>query len=136
MIPIIRQIEGADLNFVLNSFLRSLRGHPNLRHIPNEVYYPEQKLTLDRYIRSCHTLVMCNPEVPDQIFGYVIGTPNIETVFVYVKYPYRKFGFAKRLLETLHPALYTTTIKAAYTCRGWAEASAQFRHIYHPYTGS
>lgn len=136
MIPIIRHIEGADINFVLNSFLRSLRGHPNFKHIPNEVYYPEQKITLDRYLRSCDTLILCNPEVPDQIFGYVIGRPNTETVFIYVKYPYRKFGFAKRLLETLHSDLYTKTLRAAYTCRNWNEVSAKIRHIYHPYTGA
>ena len=133
MIPIIRPAEPSDLNFILNSFLRSLRAYPPLKHVSNEVYYPSQKTVLERHLMNSHTLVLCNPEDPAHIFGYVIGNPDRDTVFIYVKYTYRKFGFARRLMEALHPSLYNKTLDATYTCRNWPEVSAKFRHVHCPY---
>lgn len=136
MRAVTRSADPADLNFILNSFLRSLRGYPSLRHVPNEVYYPEQKRVLEQYFKTSQIRVMCNSEIPDQIFGYIIGVPDQDTHFVYIKYPYRRFGFAKRLLEELHPSLYTKAIRASYTCRNWDDVSAKFKHLYNPYRES
>jgi hypothetical protein len=133
MIPVIRDICEADLNFIINSFLRSLRSYPAVKHVPNEEYYKSQKQLLEHYLLTSVTLVMCNPDDPSHIFGYIIGEPDEDTVFVYVKYTYRKFGFARKLLEALHPGLYHKTLKALYTCRNWETVSAKFRHIHSPY---
>lgn len=133
MRAIVRDLEATDINFILNSFLRSLRGYPSLKDTPNELYYPHQKKVIEHFIRNRLILVLCNSELPDQIFGYVIGDPNKETNFVYVKYPYRKLGFGKRLLETLHSDMYKKTLVASYTCRSWPEVSAKFRHIHNPF---
>ena len=136
MIPAIRHVDEADLNFIFNSFLRSLRGYPEFAQVSNEDYYSGQKLELEQYLRSHTTLVLCNPEDPGHIFGYIIALPDEATIFVYVKYTYRKFGFAKLLLEAAHPSLYNKTIKAAYTCRNWAAVSTKFRHLFNPYIRS
>lgn len=128
----IRQADPADLNFIMNSFLKSLRGYPGLKDVPNEIYYYEQSKRLESLLRSSQTLVMCNPEMPDQIYWYVIAVPNKETHFVYVKFTYRKFGLARKLLEAVHPLLYKKTIMATHTCRNWPEVSAKFRHIHNP----
>ena len=129
----IRHAEPADLNFIMNSFLRSLRGSPGLKSIPNEIYYYEQSRRLENLLRSSTTLVACNPELPDQIYGYVIGTPNKETHFIYIKFTYRKLGLARKLLEAFHPQLYKKTLVATHTCRNWSEVSAKFRHIHNPF---
>lgn len=130
----IRPADPADLNFIMNSFLRSLRGYPGLKNVPNEIYYPEQSRRLEGLLRSSQTLVLCNSEIPDQIYGYVIAKPNRETHFVYVKFTYRKFGLARKLLEAIHPQLYKKTIIATHTCRNWDEVSAKFRHIHNPFS--
>ncbi len=129
----VRPADASDVNFIMNSFLKSLRGYPGLRNVPNEIYYYEQTKALEALLRSSETLILCNPEVPDQIYGYIIAKPNKETHFVYVKYTYRKFGLARKLLEAAHPLLYKKTLKATYTCRNWPEVSAKFRHIHNPY---
>jgi GNAT superfamily N-acetyltransferase len=129
----VRPAEPTDLNFIINSFLRSLRGYPGLKSMPNELYYYEQTKKLDGLIRASKVLVSCNPEIPDQIYGYVIGVPNKETHFVYVKFTYRKFGLARKLMEALHPQLYNKTLVATHTCRNWEEVSAKFRHIHNPF---
>jgi hypothetical protein len=129
-------VDETDLNFIFNSFLRSLRSYPEFGQISNEDYYAGQKKELEKYLRTAETRVLCNPDDPSHIFGYVIGVPDQETIFIYVKYTYRKFGFAKLLLENLHPNLYTAPIKAAYLCRNWPEVSAKFKHLFNPYIRS
>jgi GNAT superfamily N-acetyltransferase len=101
--------------------------------VPNELYYYEQTRVVEKLLKESITLILCNPEIPDQIYGYIIANPNEETHFVYVKYTYRKFGFARKLLEAAHPLLYKKTLRASYTCRNWPEVSAKFRHIHSPY---
>jgi len=133
MKPVIRPIEASDINFIFNSFLRSLRGHPEFAHVSNEDYYPGQKAQLEKHLKTAQTLVLCNSEDPGHLFGYIIAKPDEETVFVYIKYTYRKFGFAKLLLEAIHPSLYAKTIAAAYTCRNWRAVSVKFRHVFNPY---
>lgn len=135
MQAITRLADPSDLNFILNSFLKSLRAYPAFEHIPNDIYYVEQKIVLESYIMASRPIILCNSEDPDQIFGYIIGVPNVCTNFVYVKYPYRKFGFAKRLLLTLHTDELKSPLKASYTCRNWGLLSKKFNHVYSPYRG-
>ena len=133
MRAIIREIDPGDINFVLNSFMRSLRNYPAYKNVPNEVYYPHQKKVLGHLLKNKTVLVLCNSELPDQIFGYIIGSKNIETNYVYIKYPYRKFGFATKLMHALHPDLGNRTLIASYTCRDWPTISQKYRHVYNPF---
>lgn len=130
MIPMIRSADPADLNFIINSHLRSMRTHPAFKRIPNEKYFTKQKEVLRDHLIAQKTLVLCNPEDRGHIFGYVIGVPDERTFFIYIKHTYRKFGLAKRLLEALHPNLMAVTIKAAYKSKNWAAVSVKFRHIH------
>lgn len=136
MTAITRPADPADVNFILNSFLKSLRGYPAFEYVPNEIYYPAQKRILESHLRASQPIVLCNSEFPDQIFGYVLGVPNECTHFVYVKYPYRQFGFAKQLLEAMHPQLYTKTLKATYICRNWPALTNKFNHIHCPFVSA
>jgi hypothetical protein len=135
MQAIVRKADRADLNFILNSFLRSQRSNKRFENIVNELYFPEQTKVLQQLLRSSKTLVLCNSEHPDHLFGYVIGMPDKVTHFIYMKFPYRKMGYGRKLIEAMHPQLYKKTIEASYSCPGWPELSAKFRHLYNPYQG-
>jgi len=135
MRAVTRLADPSDLNFILNSFLKSLRAYPAFEHIPNDIYYVEQKIVLEEYISANRPIILCNSEDPDQIFGYIIGSTNKCTNFVYIKYPYRRFGFGTRLMLTLHPDILGKPIKASYTCRNWGVLSEKFNHVYSPFRG-
>jgi hypothetical protein len=135
MQPVTRPADPSDLNFILNSFLKSMRSYPAYQHVPNEVYYSEQKKVLEQLIMSARPKILCNSEEPDQIFGYIIAQPDVETHFIYVKYPFRHMNFAQRLLEETHPNLYTKQIKASYVCRNWEKVAKKFNHIHNPFRG-
>jgi hypothetical protein len=133
MEAVTRLADPNDLNFILNSFLRSMRSYPEFQLVPNEIYYPEQKKVLERYMRANRPLVLCNSEFPDQIFGYIIGEKNLSIQFIYVKYTYRRFGFAKRLAAELHPDLGEKTIETPYACRNWSAVSTKFKLVHNPF---
>ena len=133
MQAVTRLADSNDINFILNSFLRSMRPYPAFQFVPNEIYYTEQKKVLEGYMRANRPLILCSSEFPDQIFGYIIGVPNDTTHFVYIKYTYRQFGFAKRLMEEFHPDLYNKTIACTYTCRNWQAVSTKFKLIHNPF---
>ncbi len=136
MHPMTRLADVADLNFILNSFLKSLRAYPAFQHVPNDIYYYEQKRVLEQHLQAARPLILCNSEFPDQIFGYIIAVPDKVTYFIYIKYPYRQFGFAKRLLAEMHPNLGKKSIKASYVCRNWTELATKFNHIHSPFGGA
>jgi len=135
MTPITRPVEPSDLNFILNSFLKSMRAYPEFQHIPNQVYYPALKNELINALSENSSIVLCNSEDPDQIFGYVIFTPDVSTYFIYVKYPYRQLGMARRLLMRAHPNLIQHPISATFTMKNWDIVSRKFNLVHNPYRG-
>ncbi len=135
MKAVIRKADKSDLNFILNSFLRSQRSNKRFENVVNELYFPEQSRILQELLMGSKTYILCNSEHPDHLFGYIIGVPDKLTHFVYIKYPYRKTGFGRKLMEYMHPSLYQKTLQASYSCVGWSDLSAKFRHLYNPFQG-
>jgi GNAT superfamily N-acetyltransferase len=133
MRAIVRKADPADMNFILNSFLRSQRSNKRFENVINEIYFPEQTRVMHSMLRGSKVLVICNSEHPDHLFGYVVGSPDKTTHFIYVKHPYRKMGLGRKLMEHLHPSLYKKTLQASYSCPGWPELSSKFRHLFNPY---
>lgn len=93
---------------------RTVKG-PRPARMPAHVYVPEQHALIARILErpSALTVIACNPDDPDQIFGYVVAERvegqgkegrNIAH-YCYVKEPFRKQGIARELLRVVRVTL-------------------------------
>jgi hypothetical protein len=105
----VRHLTTADENFIYNSWLKSYRDSPTVKSIPNTLYYDTHHKVIEGilnspYLKSC---AACNPDDPDQIYGYAIGEETDKTRvthWVYCKHPFRNFGIG----TALHNSLFTS----------------------------
>lgn len=89
-----------DMSFIYSSWLRSNRGSVMSTKIPNNTYYHEHKKVINFLLkeREISIDILCSKDDPDHILGF-ISYENGIIHFLYIKYSYRKMGFANFLLE-------------------------------------
>lgn len=105
---VLRPMNKLDENFILNSWLQSARKHPEFINISNQVYYKEYAKFIQKVIKNGCT-VLCNLQDPNSIYGYIVADQDNKLVhFIYIKYSFRKFGFAKKLFELIQPDFEAT----------------------------
>lgn len=102
----IRAAEKEELNFVLHSWLRSLRSSSYYhRKIPSKTFYDSHTKIIQGILERGHCLVVNPINHATIIVGYIIFEHgDDETVilhYVYVKEHYRKMGLSKFLIETV-----------------------------------
>lgn len=102
----IRKFKAEDESFVyhswLETYLDALSDMKVLNGLRSDVYYKGQHKRIEELLSRCTTLIACNNEDIDQIYGWIC----FETLssgqifhFMYVKQPFRKNGIAKMLIE-------------------------------------
>lgn len=90
----------ADVPFVLNSWLQSYARAPLALAVPREAYWRGHHDLVLAILGRCETTVACAPSDPDAIMGWATTWAG-GVHYVYVKFPYRRLGIARRLLEHL-----------------------------------
>ena len=101
----------ADMNVVIHSWVQELRHSGLSRSVPDVVYFPEQRQLVMSLVRASQTVVACNPEDSNHVFGYACGIRGADMPgssvggsvlhWLYVKSVYRKVGLGALLLEAL-----------------------------------
>lgn len=124
----IRPARATDIPLITSSWLKSFRGEESKgrQHynkggygsegIPNRFFYYYHHKILEALIPESVVLVACLETDPDTILGWccaqVVDTALV-IHYLYVKYNFRKFGIARRLVTTLleserPPAVFVT----------------------------
>ena len=99
----------ADKPLIMHAFKKVMRAQgPRWMVAPESfgdpTYMPENFFShilvpkLDEALERVGAMVACSKTDPDLIFGFRIGNDDL-THFVFVKSPYRKMGFARRLFK-------------------------------------
>lgn len=103
----IREYSSSDEAFVFHSWLKTyfdaLIDMKMTNGIRSDVYYKGQHNRVAGLLKRGNTLIACNSEDDDQIYGWLnfedTEDDGVILHFVYVKQPFRKMGIAKRLIE-------------------------------------
>lgn len=124
-----------DVGFIFNSWLKSFRNSMHAKFISNTIYYTEHHKLVERLLKENKVVVACNPEDPNQLYGYICAS-EVEGFFVchyvYVKQTYRNMGLGKELLaqfnhEPTKAGLYTHHTRIA------DRLAPRYNLVYHPY---
>lgn len=98
----LRQGRKADVRFITNSWLKSYRDSWAVKGCPNDLYYKYQHKVIEALLPSSGVLVLCDTQDEDHIVGWMVYQRAHGLVLVhylYVKYPFRKHGFARQMVE-------------------------------------
>jgi hypothetical protein len=100
-----RPMAPGDVNFVLDSWLRSYRESPYAGCIPNNRFFDIMHEAVEGLLaRGAKVEVACAKHDPDKILGWLCGEIINEELclhFCYVKDPYRRMGLMTELLDRL-----------------------------------
>ncbi len=128
-----------DVSFIFNSWLKSYRDAPAVKSVPNTIYYAEHHAVIERIFASAGLvlLIACDQNHPEQIFGYAVGERRPEGLMLhwtYVKYPFRKFGIGRALIE----AMLTTNVESlpvfySHSPKGAESLMKSRPYIFNPY---
>ena len=134
----LRSYRAEDFNFIANSYLKSYRRSPEVRHMLNEVYYPTFTQRLEYMLKTSTILVACSNEDPSHILGYAIVNKDHTwdiLHYVYVKYTFRRMGVATELVKHLCPHIGTRMTLVSHLRKNWAEAEAKYKLVFDPQYG-
>lgn len=102
-----------DLNFILDSWLKSYRQSDFASFVPNKLYFEYHKLIVQDILKRSQILMISDPEDSNHVYGYVVFEQfngyNI-LHYLYIKYTYRNLGFAKAALQVAFPDFLQTEI--------------------------
>ncbi len=128
-----RNASGDDISFIFDSWLRSWRKSPWAGCIPNNLYFPLTRSTIEQLVaRGAEFKVACLAADPDKILGWVCyelsqdTTPRTVVHYVYTKDPYLNLGIGPALVASLagaKPGFYTHRYRqVSEACPGWRHA--------------
>jgi hypothetical protein len=132
----IRQGTIDDKNFIFNSWLKDYRESLFTVHVPDSIYYKHHADLIQQLLGKSYVAVLCNPEDPTLIFGYVVYQPYNEHVIVhylYVKGIYRQFGLATKLLASITDVKKKTIYTSHLTEPIFKFMMRKYKIIYSPY---
>ena len=124
-----------DLNFILNSYLKSYRNSPETKDIVNGIYFSDYRDRIALLLQSSEVTVICAEDDEDHIIGYAVHRligdwPLIH--YVYVKHPFRGMKMATTMLETLYPEFGHRMSVVSHMPKNWKKLKDKFNLIYNP----
>ena len=137
----IRPAVGDDVPWVFSSWIKSYRQHgPREAQGPRQHYYADKTRGITRVTGTpgVVTLVACNPDNEQQIFGWACGRywqedDTLDLHYIHVKSIYRRAGVARALVSALGLSLdtkvrftHTTAVDGA-SLRDWVPKSWAYR---------
>ena len=96
----LRAFRESDRNFVVRGWASEMRRASFSRHVPPDVYWPSQHELVAQLLSLATTIVACDPENNEHVYGAVVYQPAELAIvhWVYVKGDYRRIGLAASLV--------------------------------------
>lgn len=89
-----------DLPFVMRSWMKSFQASRAVVHVHPEIFYTEQRQVIASLLKSATTLVVCDPEATDVIWGWACGAESL-IHFIFVKQDFRRMGIGRHLASAV-----------------------------------
>lgn len=110
---LLRQMRESDLNFIVHSWVNKTRYLKENNEIDHTSFFSFQRSLIKKILPMSETIVICNKDEPDHIFGFCVYRKLADypvLSMLYVKDAYRNLGLENLLVESiLKPVTIMTT---------------------------
>jgi NDP-sugar pyrophosphorylase family protein len=134
---LLREFTDDDRNFILNSFLQSYVNHSNYSYVAKSIYYKNQAKIIEFLLETASCLIICFPEAPDEIMGYIIYeyvANSLVIHWLYIKTLHRYHRLSENIIDKLLPSpsavIIATHIPNYF---GKLKEKSKYHMIYDPY---
>lgn len=104
---LIRHPTPDDQGFICDAWFKAARSASKASEsIPLELYQPRQLAHMERALANARALVMCHPEDPTELIGFIVYHclgPSLVIHWIYVRHMFRRQGLARELTRSVHP---------------------------------
>ena len=91
-----------DLPFIIHSIVLSLHSRFPWEHVEMPTWHPEARARVLQMLAVSRVTVACDPSDPSVIWGFCVARERT-LHWVYVKFPFRRFGLARQLVLAACP---------------------------------
>ena len=137
---LLRDAEDSDYNFITSSWLKSYRSSAFAEGCPNDLYYAHLGAMIAHWRKTASLKVLCDPTDGNNLFGFICydtdpmyGEGLGLLHFVYVKYTFRGFGLASKVLENVMQDNNIHTWFTSHNTTQLRGLSAKFPMHYSPF---
>lgn len=137
---ITRNYQQADEGLIYSSWTKGAYEVSPTNFIPRQIYLKQQSEYIKACITNYPTVVLCHPDDPNELFGYLCYSFVGETLLIHWMYirggpgEWRNRGIARELLTKLYPEFRTKPIIITQYSKFFkAFRHAGFNLIYDPY---
>lgn len=92
----IREASPNDVEFIYATWLNSYHYDSWTKHTQKSIFFNNYKKVIDHILLDAKTLVACDINDTNVIYGYLVYDENLH--YLYVKESFREFGIAKSLV--------------------------------------
>ena len=95
-----------DLQFIMNSWLKSYRNSDLTNYVPNKLYYDYHGALIKNILNRSLVSIICDVEDPSHVYGYVCYELLNEIFilhYVYIKFNFRNMGLCESTLKAVYP---------------------------------
>lgn len=98
----LRRSTEEDLPFVIHSIVLSLHSRFPWEHVGLQTWHTEARVRVLQMLAVSRVTVACDPSDPSVIWGFCVAREQT-LHWVYVKFPFRRFGIARQLVLAACP---------------------------------
>lgn len=136
----LRHIRREDEKLIYSSWLKgSYEFSPN-NFIPRELFLEHQSRLIQHCLNTFSTLILCHPDDPDEIFGYICYSLVGKLLIVhwlYLKNMWRKINTGESmvpyLLDELHPTWRDEPIIVTQFSKHFKKHKDKYNLVFNPY---
>ena len=125
-----------DNSFIYATWLRGQRNEGHNQFVGNKVYFANQTERVKALVERCQTIVACNPNSHDQVYGYLCfetfeGLPIIH--YAHIKTPFRRLGFGIQMAKRACPKLGKEETIITFLNGFVAARTVKYKLVYNPF---
>lgn len=123
-----RKRKTEDFEYIADSWQKEYRKGPFASQIHSDVFFPNYRARIKALLEISETIVACNPEDEDQVYGYAvhrrIGPLHILS-WINVKGTFRGLGIGHRMFKEIGEVDIVTHLSRYYKTR-WDEEQKRY----------
>lgn len=132
----VRMATDADVSYLMKSWLESYKRESRFAsRMASDVFFPHHRRLVTDIICRANTVMACDAEDTSHLIGFACGERVDDILlmhFIYVKFGFRQFGVAKKLMEAFEFKKDEPVITSHWTYT-LDLIAPRYRVVYNPY---
>jgi len=98
LVIVLRPMQDEDTDLIYSSWIRAFCANKSVHPSERSWLFAAQRALVDKLLQRADVIVACQPDIDDQVYGYIVHGPGRVLHWVYVKDIFRRAHVGTRLM--------------------------------------